>query len=274
MQSGSPRWHLLRPPGNLPQGQHTPESHIPQMWAGPFLQSMETSWVLNVFNQQGGPAFHGWKDLFALQDPWEVSGPISTPEAQAGEAVVWETDRIPQGWGPERRLGNNSYRHWEEERCEQTQAFHGYPTGVGGGCSLGQGEWAWAWLLGEEPPRREVCLVATATAQPVGAGRPSGGTSTKGLWVQGYSQGPAMWPGSPEATTTVCVCVCVCVCVGQGQALSTLIDHARRLVGAWGGGSSLPLASLEAPAPQPPPAINGARSHFAEPGRDWDNGGD
>ena len=211
MQSGSPRRHLVRPPGNLPQGQHTPESLIPQMWAGPFLWSMGTSWVLNVFNQQGGPAFHGWKDLFALQDPWEVSGPISTPEAQAGEAAVWETDPIPQGWGPERGLGNNSYRHWEEERCKQTQAFHGYPTGVGG-CSLGQGEGAWVWLLGEEPPRREVCLVGTATAQPVGAGRPAGGTSTKGLWVQEYSQGPATWPGSPEAPTTVCVSVCVCVC--------------------------------------------------------------
>lgn len=64
MQSGSPRfraiWFLLGPPGNLPQGQHTPEPHIPHMWAGPFLQSMETSRVLNVFNQQGGPAFHGW----------------------------------------------------------------------------------------------------------------------------------------------------------------------------------------------------------------------
>lgn len=80
-----------------------------------------------VFNQQGGPTFHGWKDLFALQSPWAVSGPISKPEAQAGEAAVWETDPIPQGWGPEQGQGDSS--HWEEERCKQSQAFHCTPVG-------------------------------------------------------------------------------------------------------------------------------------------------
>lgn len=188
-----------------------------------------------VFNQQGGPTFHGWKDLFALQAPWAVSGPISKPEAQAGEAAVWETDPIPQGWGPEQGQGDCSHRHWEEERCKQSQAFHCTPVGWGG-CSPGQGQRAWAWLLGEEAPRGEVCVVVTVTAlRPVGAPAQSGPRPFPG--TSNLARKPPRPPPS-----CVCLCVCMCVCVGQGRALSTFIGHARRLLGAWGGGSSLPPA--------------------------------
>lgn len=234
VQSGSPRWHLLRPAGNTPKTAHPPDV------GRPFPTERGSLLGPQVFNQQGGPAFHGWKDLFALQDPWEVSGPISKPEAQAREAAVWETDPIPQGWGPERGLGDSSYRHWEEERCEQTQVFHGYPTGVGGGCSLGQGEWAWAWLRERSPHRGKSAW--WGRREHILWGR-------AGLLGQQHkgSLGPRVFLGASNVARKPRgphrpLRVCLCVCVGQGRALPTLIGHARRLVGAWGGGSSLPPA--------------------------------
>ena len=191
-----------------------------------------------VFNQQGGPTFHGWKDLFAIQAPWAVSGPISKPDAQA--SGLWRLVPFHRAGGLSRGRETAATATGKKRGANRARPSTDTPLGWGG-CRPGEGQWAWACLLGEEPPWREVCLVVTVTAL-----RPVGAPAQSGLCVQEYSQGPATWPGRPRGPHhRVCVCVCVCVCVGQGRALSTFIGHARRLVGAWGGGL---FSASDAPA--------------------------
>jgi len=224
-----------------------------------------------VFNQQGGPTFHGWKDLFALQAPWAVSGPISKPEPQA--SGLWRLVPFHRAGGLSRGREKAATATGKKRGANRARPSTDTPLGWGG-CRPGEGQWAWACLLGEEPPWREVCLVVTVTAL-----RPVGAPAQSGLCVQEYSQGPATWPGSPRGPHhRVCVCVCVCVCWARSGPFH-LHRPRPQAGGRLGRGALLCLrrtspASLAAPAPQPPPAINGARSHFAEPGWDWDNGGD
>lgn len=165
----------------------------------------------------------------------------------------------PQGWGPEQGQGDCSHRHWEEERCKQSQAFHCTPVGWGG-CSPGQGQ------RGPGPgywervsPTGEACSDGDCTEA-------CGGTSTE--WSKTIPRDQQLGQEAPLRPPPSCVCLCgVCVCVGQGRAPFHLHRHARRLLGRPGGGLLPACVSTAAP-----PAINGARSHFAELLWDWDNG--
>ena len=96
-----------------------------------------------------------------------------------------------------------------------------------------------------------------------------GGTSTE------WALGPRPFPGTsnlarkPPRPPPSCVRVYVCVLGKVGPFPPSSATPA----GCWAPGEG-GLLCLRRASTAAPPAINGARSHFAEPGRDWDNGGD
>lgn len=104
---------------------------------------------------------------------------------------------------------------------------------------------AWGRASGPGPgygrgaPTEGSLLGGEGESTSCGGGQVCWGSSTKGLWVQEYSRGPATWPGSPEAPTALCVSVSVCVSGKVGPFPPSSATPA----GWWApgeGGSSLP----------------------------------